>query len=88
VTKWEYTWFKETRGYGGTLFGAHSKEWELVTGGELLRQYGKIGFVELIQRLGDDGWELVSVVPRSSIGGAESSGFTSEQVWIFKRPKT
>ena len=39
-----------------------------------------------LTELGRLGWELVSVAPRSSIGGASSSGFTSEEIWIFKRP--
>jgi hypothetical protein len=48
--------------------------------------------------LGKEGWELVSISPRSSfLGGHENTdvktitndfaGFTSEEVWVFKRPK-
>ena len=42
---------------------------------------------------GENGWELVSVVPGSGVAGGsgESSsdfaGFTNERLWIFKRPK-
>lgn len=38
--------------------------------------------------LGDQGWELVSVVPRSSTPGSASGGVVSDELWIFKRPKT
>jgi hypothetical protein len=44
--------------------------------------------------LGQDGWELVSVVPISGLLGAyhnsaagfDFAGFTNEQLWVFKRP--
>ena len=34
---------------------------------------------------GAQGWELVSVYARSSL--PEYKGMTSEEVWVFKRPK-
>jgi hypothetical protein len=34
---------------------------------------------------GTQGWELVSVYPRSSL--PEFKGMTSEEIWVFKRPK-
>ncbi len=37
--------------------------------------------------LGEEGWELVAVVPRSSIVGTGAAGFTSDELWVFKRPK-
>lgn len=45
--------------------------------------------------LGSEGWELVAVVPRSGVLGSSNSGatsidfagFTSEQLWVFKRPQ-
>ena len=44
-----------------------------------------------LPELGSSGWELVAVVPRSGMmGGAgttDYAGFTSEDLWIFKRPK-
>jgi hypothetical protein len=52
-----------------------------------------------LPKLGEEGWELVSVSPRSGIlggihtsGGAPSldydfAGFTSAEQWVFKRPK-
>jgi len=41
-----------------------------------------------LPELGDEGWELVTVVPRASVGGTSSAGVTSDELWIFKRPKT
>jgi hypothetical protein len=49
-----------------------------------------------VAELGDEGWELVSVTPRSdltraagasSIVPAELAGFTTSEIWVFKRPK-
>jgi hypothetical protein len=50
-----------------------------------------------LAELGEQGWELVTVTPRSSyLGGKEScvggialdyAGFTSEELWVFKRQK-
>lgn len=41
-----------------------------------------------LHRLGNEGWELVTVVPRSSLAGTHGAGFTSEELWVFKRPRT
>jgi hypothetical protein len=51
-----------------------------------------------LAELGDQRWELVAVTPRSSyLGGKERAsyagigldyaGFTSDEHWVFKRPK-
>ena len=37
--------------------------------------------------LGDEGWELVAVVPRSGEPGSTTAGVTSDEMWVFKRPK-
>lgn len=44
--------------------------------------------VSQLPQLGGEGWELVAVVPRSSTPGTASGGVTSDELWIFKRPKT
>jgi hypothetical protein len=63
----------------------------------------------ILSRLGEQGWELVSISPRSSITGGVSTiygftanlvgggktegcstdyaGLTTEELWVFKRPK-
>lgn len=43
--------------------------------------------VGMLPELGDEGWELVTVLPRSSSGGAPNAGVTTDELWIFKRPK-
>lgn len=46
-----------------------------------------INVEELLPQLGEEGWELVNVVPISSDYGEHRAGFTSEEKWVFKRPK-
>ena len=57
-------------------------------------------FMSYVNGLGDSGWELVAVVGESSYtggwqtcGGATSiaadfAGFTSDEAWVFRRPKS
>lgn len=40
-----------------------------------------------LAQLGDQGWELVSVTPRSSAGLNGYEGATTEDIWVFKRRK-
>ena len=42
--------------------------------------------VNLVE-LGDQGWELVTVVTRSTRTGENWAGVTTEENWMFKRPK-
>lgn len=42
---------------------------------------------ELLPQLGEEGWELVNVVPESSAWGQNNSGATTEEKWVFKRVK-
>jgi hypothetical protein len=41
--------------------------------------------VPRLPQLGIDGWELVAVSPHAGTVGM--SGMTSEELWVFKRPK-
>ncbi len=36
--------------------------------------------------LGDEGWELITVVTRSAFTGISSTGFTTDEMWVLKRP--
>lgn len=36
---------------------------------------------------GEQGWELVTVIPGSSDWGPSQAGITTEELWVFKRPK-
>ena len=40
----------------------------------------------MLPQLGIDGWELVAVTPRSGMPTESYSGFTNEELWVFKRP--
>jgi hypothetical protein len=54
----------------------------------------------ILQQLGKEGWELVAISPRSgygsslnmyaggSGGGPIISGVTTQELWVFKRPKS
>lgn len=44
--------------------------------------------VSQLPQLGDDGWELVTILPRSSVGSSGGAGVTTDEVWVFKRPKS
>ena len=73
MQKWEYKVLFRARGYKGG-FSNKATDWNKnIVGG--------------LQSMGENGWELVSVVPRSSYTGELAAGFTSEESWIFKRPK-
>ncbi|MBM3236511.1 DUF4177 domain-containing protein [Candidatus Poribacteria bacterium] len=41
---------------------------------------------EYLTSLGNEGWELVAIVPRSD-SPAEAPGYTTSELWVFKRPK-
>jgi hypothetical protein len=43
--------------------------------------------IQQLPDLGAAGWELVAVVPRSSEGSPANAGVTTDELWIFKRPK-
>jgi len=36
--------------------------------------------------LGDQGWELVTVVTRSAFTGMTHAGFSTDEMWVLKRP--
>lgn len=44
-----------------------------------------INIDEILPQLGDEGWELVSVVPISSEYGDSRAGLTTHERWVFKR---
>lgn len=39
-----------------------------------------------LEEMGQNGWELVAVLPIASISGLGSSGVTTEILYYFKRP--
>ena len=93
MQKWEYRTLFRTRGFTSVetgkkgLFDPQALPWMEPTSWDQS--------LEILEQLGDEGWELVAVVPRSSyLGGKQLgdlsldyAGFTSEELWVFKRPR-
>ena len=88
MQKWEYRTITRSRGWQARAKKTSWQEanaWNRDIDGEVLR-------------LGIDGWELVTVVARSGyLGGSifegpatnlalDFAGFTTEEMWVFKRP--
>jgi hypothetical protein len=40
-----------------------------------------------VNQLGGQGWELITITPRSSLASKWTAGTTSDETWLFKRPK-
>jgi hypothetical protein len=40
-----------------------------------------------VNQLGAQGWELITITPRSSLASNWTAGTTSDETWLFKRPK-
>ncbi len=77
MTQWEYKMELRMRALGAQNVGMaavqKSSSWDID--------------MELkLPELGKEGWELVSVVPRSGFHGNSTGGTTTEELWIFKRP--
>jgi len=74
MTKWEYKFELRKR-------DAVAKQWDNDIAGKLAA-------------LGIEGWELICISPRSgdvnsaglSTNHCNTAGFTSEELWVFKRP--
>jgi hypothetical protein len=75
MQKWEYKTLFRQRGAKGTTVRDYvdALDWN-------------VRFEENLSELGDEGWELVAIVPRSGLAGTYGAGFTSEELWVFKRP--
>jgi hypothetical protein len=85
MKKWEYKWVLRSR-------GLEAYKTKLVNGSTAWDKKLEDFMIEA----GEEGWELVSVVPRSSFSGqfgpgsgmsGDFAGFTTEEVYIFKREK-
>lgn len=109
--KWEYLYILRSRSWearredqGWHEGGSWTSKIFQATGE---KAYPYKNLQEALSNLGDLGWELVAVSPRSSaIGGTHAisgsigiasadirgattdyAGFTSQEIWVFKRPK-
>lgn len=72
MQKWEYLLKIQARGYTGILTG----------GGKPTKWEGDVN----LEQLGQEGWELIAVVPISSFHSEKDNGFTTELYYYFKRP--
>ena len=90
MQRWEYKTILRSRGWG-----KDDRDAQWLAGTEW-----NVNIDKSLEELGNDGWELVSVTPRSSyLGGHHEgssfvnysddyAGFTSNELWVFKRPKS
>ncbi len=89
MQKWEYKTILRTRGWHKVdkkkAFW-EAMDWDIINMGDTLTQ------------LGEEGWELVAVSSKSGVlggpamggtygGGPDYAGFTTEELWVFKRLK-
>lgn len=84
--KWEYKIVVRARGVNRT--GDYEVDaWKYWDDGTPLRS--DTDLAGLLAWLGGEGWELVSVMPRSSFATrqAPAAGLTTEEVFYFKRPR-
>jgi hypothetical protein len=79
MPKWEYKTVGQGRGWDNqSATFLRATQWE-----------PKID----LTALGEEGWELVSVVASSSVAGGSArstmdmAGLTTQQLWVFKRPR-
>jgi hypothetical protein len=99
MQKWEYAAITRVRHFSPLRGndGFHcATEWRFATTDVKFRRIFPEGWEDLLEKIGDIGWELVAVSPRSSHLGRyieedgdsyEVAGFTDQEEWIFKRPK-
>jgi hypothetical protein len=76
MQKWEYYQRSRSRGLRGA-FSLQAGEWSP----------GPTEWTSWLTEMGESGWELISVVARSDTGGLGIAGTTTEELWVFKRPK-
>ena len=74
MQKWEYKHLFRVRTHKTAIVGLHhAKEWDK-------------NIVGMLPELGEEGWELVAITSRSGAALDGLSGFTNEELWVFKRP--
>jgi hypothetical protein len=71
MQKWEYLKIWQARGFSAPIRGAKPTEYDEID----------------LTKLGNEGWELVSVTPESGIYGEHWAGITNALLWVFKRPR-
>ena len=88
AAKWEYKIIMRNRAVEGAAFGGLKMgDWEVTEDGKSI---GKaVDMNAKCTGWGNDGWELVSLAPRSTFPGQAGTlaGITTEETWVFKRSK-
>jgi len=86
MTKWEYKTIIRSRGW--------ARDKDSSRGDWMKGTEWNLKITTKLEELGEQGWELVTVISRSSYLGSHTysgtddyAGFTSDEVWVFKRPK-
>lgn len=83
---WEYNAITRYRTYTRTDYDAAADHWTWPdTISATLEAIDPDDTIAILDTLGQSGWELISVVARSGMGSADSSGFSSEETFYFKR---
>lgn len=85
---WEYTTIYRTRGFRDIERNAKVQwagDWTLHDDNGT--QLSTNDITKASNELGKQGWELVAISPRSGVLSpfGAVSGFTSEEIWVFKR---
>ena len=89
MQKWEYKTVRRDRVWQETRSQNNKRaEW-------LVAAEWDVNIQTELTRLGEEGWELVAVAPRSSYLGSyhadgysrDMAGFTDQETWVFKRPQ-
>ena len=100
MQKWEYKIVFRVRGWQPkqkkTDAFRLSEDWRMYEDGEKVPE--SLTLEMKLKEFGNEGWELVAIVPNSSVlGGLEFNphgapmasdfaGYTTDERWVFKRP--
>jgi hypothetical protein len=90
MQKWEYLYILRRRGYEEVPLKNFSKASNWLN--EIFASAGKRPYTykdleDALTNLGEEGWELVSISPRSDTASNYTAGFTDSEIWVFKRQK-
>ncbi|MGA9349730.1 MAG: DUF4177 domain-containing protein [Anaerolineae bacterium] len=72
MQKWEYKIVNRHRGFPGGV-AVEATDWN-------------VDILKMLPSLGNEGWELVAIEPRSDYNGNAYAGCVTSDIWVFKRP--
>ena len=84
MQRWEYKSISVARA-AANLIGWTVPDWSLWTEDDKPLS-APVSLGPKLKQLGDQGWELVSVIPISNHTATGTAGFTSQMIYFFKRP--